>query len=88
MQKADIKQMALMWFAGEKINKNKERERKDTEEVETKEVSRISGNFNHFVKIFDSQEKPQAQIDNRSQLSDFSLRLNPYRKTSEDFFDF
>ena len=91
MRKSDIKTMAVKWFGNTKINITQVRASQEANESENNKASINSVALNQFVKIFDNQEQAQEQvknIDNRSQFSDFSLKFNQLRRTSEDFFDF
>ena len=88
MRNCDIRKMAMKWFGGNKKDNNEATSSEETDQSETNEASSSSNFFNQFVRIFESKELDQDQIDNRSQFSDFSLRLTRSRAMSEDFFDF
>ena len=93
ISKPVVRNFALLWFGHQTI-KQEETQRSKGEncpEPETNGESRYSASLNQFVKIFDDQEKSKGEangIDNRSQFSDFSLKLNLVRKVSDDFFVF
>ena len=94
MRISDRRYAAMMWFGRKvKARNAKDKPNAETEVCETQSVSasRSSVAFNNFIKIIDQQEKsqdPAQSIDNRSQFSDFSLKLNQLRRMSEDYFDF
>ena len=84
----DLDEVTLLYFRMKKRSSGKVKASKEKTESRDNEDSKSLGSSNPFVEIFGNQEQPQSQIDNRSQGSDFSLKLNNFRKFSEEFFNF
>ena len=90
----EMRQFTLIWFGSSKIVENtKFRPSVETKESETNQAtdSRSTETLNQFVRIRGDNQIPQdhvSSIDNRSQLSDFSLKFSRPRKMSENFFGF
>ena len=84
------KDICQVWMRKTKKTSNptKAKTGKEGEQSSDNGDSKGSVTLNDFYRIFQNQEQPQSQIDNRSQFSEFSLKLNHSRRMSEDFFDF
>ena len=87
---AEIKNLTDMWFGStKKMNGVRGKGSAQTKASETNSVSasRSTDTLTQFFGIIGNQKPPTEELDNRSQLSDFSLKFNPIRRISEDFFD-
>ena len=89
MQKSDIKFMALKWFSGAGLDVSNLPKSERTSDLTKNDEDMEFTALNRFVQILEDQSQDQlSNYDNRSELSDFSLKFNRLRRLSSEFFDY